>query len=248
MMAGVDGVVGVAELALIVCLVALSLASPALAASPDAVRVGVEIGASWDLPGSQSTQAAVFSPGPTIAIPLRVALTDQTRLRLAVRGDTATGRDRVTWASPAPGPTVTLYDDDHFAMPVLGTALVGLEVVLPLDTPLEVTLGVDTGVAWVGTFHSLGGATRPLLDPAQNDLQDPNNIDPYTTQLAWMNGVDVGLAVPFGDGLHLTVRTGYSGAFLNARTLQKTPAALDAQRAAYGFNPVRLAVGVERSF
>jgi hypothetical protein len=220
----------------------------ALAAEPGEVRAGVDLGAILDLPDRASGEHTRFGPGPSIAVPVRIALSERARLRFQLRGEMASGRDRLLWTERVAGEDLLLYDDDHLAIPVVVAGTVGAEIAVPLGTGgVELALGAETGGAWVSTFHSLGGPTQPLLDPEQNELDDPGNIDPYTRQLAWVSGLDATVAVPFGEGLHLTLRTGYSGAFLNARPLRKTPAALDAHRAAYGWNPLRIAVGLERT-
>lgn len=224
----------------------LCFLTTAFAADAGEVRLGIEAGIVKDLPDATSGDSTRFGVGPTLAVPLLVHVAPNARLRAAVSAQMATGSDRVFWSVPVDGQTVELYDDDHWAMAAVGSGTLGMEVLLPLNTDIEVAFGGDVGVSWVGTYHSFSGNTRQLIDPDQNDLDDPNNVDPYTSQVAWRTGVDASVAVPVSERLHLTLRTGYSVAFVNTRPLQKSPAALDAQRAAYGWNPLSVTVGITR--
>ena len=63
----------------------------------------------------------------------------------------------------------------------------GFDVVVPGDLPVSPYVGAVCG-AWIANYHSLGGDTQVLLDPSQNDLDDPGNVDPYTTQVTWLTG------------------------------------------------------------
>ena len=219
---------------------------PALAAEPGEVRLGVEVGVQSDLSDKTSAEYAEFGLGPVLAIPLSVAITPYARLRTQLRAELGTGTDRVTWTVPVAGEDTPVYADGHWAMAGVGSGSVGLEVLLPLDSPVEVAFGVETGVAWVGTYHSFSGRTAVLLDPGLNDLDDPDNVDPYTSQVVWRNAVDASVAIPVGERLHLSLRTGYAVAYVDSRPLQKSPAALDAQRAAYGWNPLSVTLGLSR--
>jgi hypothetical protein len=225
-----------------------TLAAVAAAVEPGEWSVGAELGASLDLPDHASGEHTRFGPGPSLAIPVRVGLTDATRLRLTPFADVAFGHDRVRWTQVIDGAPITFHDDDHFTMLGAAGALVGAEWWLVDGETLDLALGADVGAAFVGTWHSLGGPTQVLLDPEQNDLDDPRNIDPYATAIAAVAGLDLTASVPMADGLRFTVRTGYSSAFVPARPLRKAPAALDPDRAAFGFNPIRLSIGVARAF
>lgn len=224
----------------------LLLIATALANEPGDVRLGVEFGIQADQGDRVSGDYAQFGAGPVLAVPFTVALTPGTRLRTVLRAETATGTDRVTWNAPVNGSSTALYADGHWAMAAVGSGSVGLEVLLPIRSSVEVSFGLDTGIGWVGTYHSFSDQTRPLLDEDLNDLEDPNNVDPYTSQVVWRNSVDAAVAIPVGERLHLTLRAGYAVAFVDMRPLQKAPEALDAQRAAYGWNPLSATLGLSR--
>ena len=131
---------------------------------------------------------------------------------------------------------------------------VGAEARVPdEDLPVVPLAGFGVGGAWVGTWHSFGVAesgadTTLLLDPAENDLSDPNNIDPYATNLALLVDVYGGAAIPLTDSLDGVVEIGYSVAFLPGEELQKATPGLDAQRDAFGWNALRLQAGVSITF
>jgi hypothetical protein len=226
----------------------LLLVASALAAEPGEVRLGFEVGVQEDQADRASGDYADFGVGPLLVVPLTIALTPGTRLRSMLRAEVGTGTDRVTWDAPVNGSSTALYADGHWAMAAVGSASLGLEVLLPIRSSVEVSFGLDTGIGWVGTYHSFSDRTRVLLDQTLNDLEDPNNVDPYTSQVVWRNSVDAAVAIPAGERLHLTLRAGYAVAFVDMRPLQKAPEALDAQRAAYGWNPLSATLGISRSW
>lgn len=225
-------------------LIALLLAIP-LEASAGAGDVSLGFGAAlaMDLPDPASAEHTRFGPGPSIQIPLRIGLTSHANLRINGRADLGIGRDRVSWAHWIDGESVRFYNDGHFAMLLAAGLTAGPEVVFPIEGAMKPYLGAGVGAAWVGTYHSLDGPARNLLDPMQNDLEDPRNIDPYTSQLALLTDVTLG-AMTSGK-TSLWVELGYSNAWVGGRALTKTIAEMDARREAYGWNAARAAVGVQ---
>jgi len=222
----------------------LALAPSALAAEAKEAGLGLGVAMSADLPDRVSKEYAKFGPGPSLQIPFRYQVAPLARLRATVRFDLGVGSDRVHWEQEVNGETLTLYSDDHWAMFVAGGLGVGADFVLPVDSPLLPYLGAEGGVAWVGNYHSFSGSSRVLLDPEQNDLEDPNNIDPWTGQVTLLTEVHVGGDFALSDALDLWVETGYSVAFLNARALRKTPEELEATRDPWGWNALRIGAGV----
>lgn len=208
------------------------------------LTAGVVVGVSSDLPDIVSAEYARFGPGLMLQVPLFVEIAPAARLRAALRADLAPGSDRVVWTQTIDGEAVRFYDDDHWAMLGSMALTVGGDFTGPADWPVRPYFGVDGGAARVTTWHSLGGNTQILLDPAQNDLSDPRNIDPYTAQFTWLADVHAGASRDVSDRVALWLEAGYSLAFLDARPLRKTPPELDATRSAYGWNAIRVGLGV----
>jgi hypothetical protein len=216
----------------------------ALPADAAEVTVGAGLAVAADLSDRVSAEHTDFGPGPSLQVPVRVALSEHVSFRATGRADLGFGSDRVSWGQVVNGTPVRFYDDDHWAMLAALALTGGVEVELPGALPVTPYLGAELGAAWVGTYHSLGGETQLLLDPAENDLQNPSNIDPYTNQSAVLTDLHAGLSRGFSSRLGGWVEGGYSVAFLSARTLQKAPTDLEARREAYGWNALRLGVGM----
>jgi hypothetical protein len=226
-------------------LVLAVFASPAArAADVGDVGIGVGVALSSDLPDPASKGGARFHPGPSLQIPFRYQLAPLARLRLDGRIDLETGHDQVRWQEEIDGQTVDLQSQGHWTMLLAAGLSAGADFTLPVKGPVAPYLGADLGIAWVGTYHSFSGPTEVLLDPTQNHLDNPHNVDPYTSQATFLTDVHGGVDVPVSDGLALWAETGYSVAFLNARELKKTPPALNATRDAYGWNAIRIGAGV----
>lgn len=230
-------------LPLLLLVPALLGAAPARATELD---VGVGAALSMDLPDRVSSDYARFGPGPSLQIPIRVGFSEHAYLRSTLRADLGIGSDRVTWALDVDGEQIRVGSDEHWAMFTAAGLTLGPEIALPLDAPVVPVIGAEAGGAWVGTYHSFGGDTAVLLDPAQNDLQSSGNIDPFTSQLAFLTDVHAGVAST-GEGVGFWGELGYSMAFLGASPLKKSPKELDARREAYGWNAARLGVGVRFS-
>lgn len=220
------------------------LTTTAHAAEPGDLSVGVGLSVVADLPDTASGDHTRFRPGPGLALPLRYQLAPLARIRITPRLDLETGTDRVRWEQEIDGEPTSLYADGHWAA-LFGVSLsAGADLLLPLDLPVAPYLGAELGVASVTTWHSLGGVTQPLLDPEQNDLENPRNVDPYTTQATFLTELHAGADLPVSDRLAIWIETGYSVAFLNARPLRKTPPELKATRDPYGWNAFRIGGGI----
>lgn len=231
--------------------VLLSIALTAAVAAPAAaaeIDLGVGAALALDLPDRASKDYASFGPGPSLLVPLRVGLTEHARLRSTLRADLGFGSDRVTWGVEVDGQQLRVASEDHWAMLAAAGLTVGPEVSLPVSGPVVPYLGAELGAAWVGTYHAFGPDAAILLDPDQNELDNPKNVDPYTTQLALLTDLHAGVSLGAGDGVGGWAELGYSAAYLGARTLNKSPAEIDARREAYGWNPLRLAAGVRIPF
>lgn len=206
------------------------------------VGVGLDLGV--DLPdGVDSGSNVHFGPGGGLRLPLRLDLADGLAVRATGQLFVAGGQDRVEWREG----DQLVYSDDHWSMLTATHLLVGPEIKAPV-VPIDLRAGVDLGLAWVQNWHSFGGATGSLLDPAQNDLDNPNNIDPYSSQLRPAAGLHVGLHVPTALPLALDVEAGYVVSFLSSAALRKAGPELVAVRAPYGLNPLRIGVAVTFPF
>ncbi len=195
-----------------------------------------------DLPDKISKDYARFGPGPSLQIPIRYALAPSARLRATVRADFGAGKDRVTWGESIDGAEQRFFDDDHFAMFLATGLTVGPEIVIPMRGAVAPYFAAEAGGAWVGTYHSLDGVTQRIMDPAENDLKDAGNIDPYTSQVAFLSDVHVG-GMTTGD-IGAWFELGYSMAFVGESDLTKTIAIYNARRSAYGWNAARIGAGV----
>jgi hypothetical protein len=207
--------------------------------------LGVGLGLSADLADAASAGETRLRPGPELTVPLRLRLLDPLRLRVDLSVTYASGVDELTWQDSAEGVPVRRTDaDSHAAFfgGVRGSA--GLEVQIPLSGRVRPFFAADVGVAGVGMFHALREEAAVLLDPAQNDLGDPGNIDPYTIQPALWTHAAVGATAQLNDRLELVVELGYGSAFVGSRALAKTALAQDARREAFALNPLRAMVGV----
>ena len=221
-----------------------ALALPGVSTAGD-IELGVGAGVGIDLPDAVSKDHTSFGPGLGLAIPVKIGVTDYASLRITGRADVAFGTDRVSWAVEVDGAPVRLYSDGHWAM-LAGAALTaGPEVIFPVDGAIRPYLGAEAGPTWVATYHSFGETTQLLLDSPENDLTDPNNVDPFTSQLALLTDAHVGIST--GDAVGLWSEVGYSVAWIPEAALNKSPAGLDARREAFGWNALRLGVGVRFS-
>jgi len=234
-------------------ILALALAViPATAVAAEG-SVGVQLGATLDLPDRVSGGYTRFGPGGGLAVPVRFRVGEHAYLRAALRLDAATGNDRVTWNEIAGDRTVRMSSRDHFTLLTAAALTVGGEVRAPVDWAIVPFGGASVGGTWVGTWHSFGISdsgvdTTPLLDPAQNDLGNPNNIDPWAGGLAVLAELHLGAAMPVGTGLELLFEVGYGVAFLPEAELRKAPPALQARRSAFGWNPLRIQLGAAFTF
>ena len=216
----------------------------AVSGSANAADIDIGVGAAlaMDLPDKVSSEYARFGPGPSFQIPIRIGLAPSARLRTTVRADLGVGSDRVTWGESIDGEEQRFFDDDHFAMFLATGITAGPEIVIPLNAAIEPYFGAEAGVAWIGTYHSLSGPSQRFMDPKENELGDPGNVDPYTSQLAFLSDVNVG-GMTTGD-IGAWFELGYSISFVAESALTKSIGSYNARRAAYGWNAARIGAGV----
>jgi hypothetical protein len=223
----------------------LACAAPGAAWAGVDVWMGVGAGVADDLGDAASAGETRLRAGPAAVVPVRFGLSPWLRLRVDLRFEVGFGVDQLTWDEVYDGAVVRRTDGDtHRAfVGALGGEL-GLEVQVPVNGPVRPFLAASAGVVGVGAYHALSEDTAVLLDPEQNRLGEPGNLDPYTVQPAVSYGVGAGAAWRARDRVDLWVEIGYGGAFLPAKALRKTPVDLDARREAFAWNPFRATVGV----
>jgi hypothetical protein len=212
------------------------------------LSVGVGAGVAMDLGDAVShsyNTPTDFGPGPALFVPVRYSLSDRAFFRATLRADAGWGNDRVTWAQTVDGTDYRYYSDTHWSM-LLGTALtIGADAKLS-GGEIAPYLGAELGPARVTTYHSFGPetGTSALLDPEQNELDNSNNVDPFTAQMTLLTDLHLGVMKQGDSGPGFWGELGYHLAYLKEAPLRKTPAAIDATREAYDWNAIRLAAGV----
>ncbi len=212
----------------------------------DRVSLGLGAGVSADLDDRASAGETRFSAGPSLVVPLRVQLVPSLRFRIDVRLESGFGVDQLTWSQPVDDGALRLTDDDSHGAFLGAVALEGgFDVSLPVQGPAVPYVMGGLGFAVVGNYHALRGGSAVLLDPDQNDLGNPRNVDPYTVQVAALASLGLGVNIRVFERVDLWVETGYAAAFIAPRTLRKTPPELDARREAFAWNPIRAGAGFQ---
>lgn len=219
-------------------MIALALL-PLAAAAPPVWSVGVLGAVATDLPDTSfDDPSARYALGGGLIVPVRWSPRPGAAVRVTVTALGAGGHDTVAWVEDG----VALESRDHWSMLSVGQITVGGEFEFAPSALVTPLVGAGLGGGVVANFHSFGGDTQALLDPSQNELDNPQNVDPYTLGAvpaaeAWA-GLRVGRTVAFA------VEAGYTLSFVPAETLQKTPAELGARRSAYALDLLRVAVGL----
>jgi hypothetical protein len=194
---------------------------------------------SLDLPdpkGSDVLPTEFDFPGLNLMIPVRLDLTGGAALRVDGRALYSRGTDRITWTRPGVGPQT---DPAEALLGVFG-ATVGPEVRFVPSGPVSPYFAAGVGAMVANTWHVID---RPeLFDPEKYPPEElgenTNRVDPYTTQL-----------VPAGVlalGVHLGaawLEVGYDAIWVPRATLVGSPEEVGAERAKYGWNAVRIAIG-----
>ncbi len=220
-------------------LLAVCLALVSVEGQASSFELGGGFDVSTDLrdPGMEQG-ASKMGLGSTIRAPFRWAPHPKVSMRTDAFFSMMGGQDRIEWSQY--NGEVSYHSEDHWTLLTQFGLSVGPEIAPWSAADVSPYLGANLGVSWVRHWHSFDGASAVLLDPAENNLDRGNNIDPFTDQLAPMTGIQAGLR--FTDVLPFAFETelGYNVAFLRAAPLKKARPALNAMRTAYGFNPVRI--------
>ncbi len=208
---------------------------------------GFEVGAGLDLltdigdPGLDQG-GANLGWGVAVRAPVRWVPQPVVALRIDPFVSLNRGQDRVEWTQF--GGSVDYASEDHWTMLTQLGFTIGPELSPWSDSSLAPYVGTSVGLAWARHWHSFRGDAAVLLDPASNDVNSGGNIDPYSDQIAPSAGVHVGVRIH--DVLPFAIETelGYNVAFTRRVRLKNARPALNASRAGYGFNPIRLGVNL----
>jgi hypothetical protein len=215
----------------------------ATAAAAPGVGVGVGVGVQTDF-RDRGTVDTHLQPGPTLSVPVRVALAPSVMLRTGVRLGFAQGVDTLTWGTDIDGLSVRVEDDGtHKAFGFTALAELGVDVAAPVRGPVAPYGALDLRGGWAGMYHALAGNSRVLLDPAQNDLGSPSNVDPYTMSGVLGGGVGVGVRASIGapksqgrPPLSLEAEVGWSGSWWGTADVRKAPPTIEARREAFAWD------------
>jgi hypothetical protein len=228
------------------------LLASAWAAEP--VTVGVGAGLGLEMPDSSSSFGLLADCNPEtgkacapvfhLLVPVRVPLTTHTGLRIGATGVFGVGRDVITW-EVSRDPRLPVEDQRrHEIVRAFFTSLaatVGPEVRLPVEGNVVPFFATGVGFGFAGTFHS--DLQRPDLFDSEvytaEDLQNPRVLSPYALQPALAG--DLALGVTTGP---VWFELGYQLQYLGSTRLRRTPDSLLARREAFGWNALRLSVGV----
>lgn len=212
--------------------------SPAFSADLE-VGAGVDVSTDLDDAGMDQGNARMgfgvgfrapvrWSPHPTVAV--------RADPFVSIHG----GQDRVEWSQY--NGSVGYASDDHWTLLTQLGFRAGPEVSFMPGASMSPYAGSSIGLAWARHWHSFQGDSAVLLDPDSNDLNSGSNIDPTTDQLVPSVGAHVGLRIHDVLPFAIEAELGYNVAFMREASLSGARPALDAVRAAYGFNPVHLGI------
>jgi hypothetical protein len=192
------------------------------------VSVGIGGGVASDMadPAVDTAAGARFSLGLGVQLPVRVRVGANSRLRFDLGYQAARGEDRITFEIDD---EVRFLDGQPAAMNA-ATAAVGGDLFFG-RTPVYVGAGMGVGLFVVG--HAVSGGPPELGE----------NL--ASRQFAPLADAHLGAYQPVGDKVAIWLESGYSMSFLDGRALHT--AGLNAQRAPFGWNAVRLSLGVSYS-
>ncbi|MEZ4234882.1 MAG: hypothetical protein R3F59_01685 [Myxococcota bacterium] len=226
-----------AGLAAVATVVGLCCPGLALASS-----FGVGLGGSYDLPDAkQDEQRTRIDLGGLLVLPARIDVGPSVAVRTTFEVGVARGTDTLSWQVGDERVGV-----ENAALFGAGTLLVGPEVALRGDRGWWPYFGVSVGPSLVVTGHSKMTDRHDLFDPAEYstaDLGDPSTVDPFSRQVVLASQLTAGIATDL-----LWAELGYGGSYLPAGELRRGTPGIGLRREAYGWNALRLVVGVAASF
>jgi len=204
------------------------------AATAHADSLGIGAAIVRDLPDAVETAVPTeFGFGGALLLPLRLDLAPAAALRATARFDVARGSDHVVWQLG----DSEVGEAPRWALFLSSAATVGPEVRFATEGRFRPYVAGELGAALVHTFHDIERAE--LLDPAKNNVTSTGNLDPYSRQLALATDVSLGA---HADPVWFEL--GYTDVFVDEAKLLRSTPELQVRRAPYGWNALRLAVGV----
>jgi len=130
---------------------------------------------------------------------------------------------------------VSLLFDVHYGFPLLfGT--------------VKPYLGAGPGLFLNYVFSDLTQEEFEMLDNEYNDTNDPNNIDPYSVNLATGFNGYLGVNFKVSGTMHLNFEIGYDVAQMSEAPLLKSTDGYDVRRGAYLYSVFRLSSGLLFNF
>lgn len=206
----------------------------AVAGVARASSVGVGLGGAVDLPDGGE---AKFGPSPNLLVPVRIDLGQTARIRTTLHAAFGAGTDEISWM--VGGERVSEPSEAAYFGSV--ALLSGPEIAVPLDGPISPYFGGSIGLALVHTWHNIDRAD--LFGPTYTDEQllgaPGRTFDPYARQLVLATDLAVGI-----DAAPLWAELGYALQFVPDAPLRKSEPSLLVRHEPYGWNALRLVVGV----
>ena len=220
---------------------ALCFCALGLPASADEFEWGVGVDLAVDLGDAGLDQGnANMGVGPVLRAPVRWVPHPIVAIRADPFMSIHSGQDRVEWTQF--DGAVGYASEDHWTLLTQFGFTVGPEISPWSEEKFAPYAGTNVGVVWARHWHSFKGPAAVLLDPGKNDVSSGGNIDPYTDQIAPMVGLHTGVRIHDILPFAIEAELGYNVAFMRRAPLKKARPALGAERAAYGFNPLRIGI------
>jgi hypothetical protein len=220
------------------------------AAAARAGSLGLGLAFVQDLPDAADGDSALIGPGISLQVPVRIELTSNANIRVGgrldhaggglQRGDGCKSLDVVSWdVGFQQGEAIRAGEYADCGWLVAGGVTVGPEVVVPVSGVFRPFLGGGLGPAAVANFHDIG---RTELMGPQNDLTNPNNLDPWTLRGVLLIDAAAGLMV--GDKVSGWAEVGYSTAWVGRARMHRSFEPLNVSREPYSWNALRLGAGI----
>jgi hypothetical protein len=228
------------------------LVLPLTFAGESAFSFGVQAAVSKDLSDRlRREESAVLGAGPAVVFTARAAVRPPrfaapdplggVDLRLAWESESSSGTNRVNWTESG----WRFYDDAQPVRIWSNRLLLGPEVRIPVpgDPPLQPYVGASAGGGRLRATQSLTGEAAVLADSSAEGAAS-------TRQWIAAAGAHGGLrySVPEtrtgSDRLLVELEVGYTVSFIAPAPLQEADVSFDPHRAGFGWNPLRVGLGL----
>lgn len=199
------------------------------------LSAGVQVGVGRDLPSLAAQDPTTFGLGPAALVSARWAPAPGAAVRVGLELARGTGTDRLLWSETVNGERYDFYAEDQVARFSSARLVVGPELAVLPDALVTPVLGAGAGVGVVTGGHELGAQGAALAE---------GDAGPSTRQLTWAAGGWLGLRAGRPGKVALELEAGYLSSFLPEAPLRNAPSALEASRAAWSLDLVRVSGGV----